>query len=282
MNRIETWAKNILRSDAVIIDTETTGLDATAQIIQICIIDMQGNVLFNSLLRPSCQIHATATATHGMTARHLSGAPTIVDVIEQIKESLGDSVIIYNAAFDTRMLRQTLDAFKLDSTWLNQISFQCAMKMYSESLGTTKYQKLEGGDHSALGDCLATLNLLRRMAGPESPMEEPVKRAARDILLVFAPPQRLREWLRATFDARKAKGKPPPPEFEHWLQTWQQVLNDLPTVADGLTDSENEELWRVLEPHVKVREVGQTEQQRRDQLVLTGMQNAMKERRRYD
>lgn len=165
----------MLRSNAVIIDTETTGLDATAQIIQIAIIDMQGNALFNSLLKPSCQIHATATATHNMTMRHLVGAPTITGVIDRIKDAMmGKTVLIYNAAFDTRVLRQTLDAFKLDGAWLNTIDFQCLMKMYSESLGTRKNQKLEGGDHTAFGDCLATLGLLRRMAGAEGQKGERV------------------------------------------------------------------------------------------------------------
>jgi DNA polymerase-3 subunit epsilon len=168
MSHFETWASNMLRSNAVIIDTETTGLDATAQIIQIAIIDMQGKALFNSLLKPSCQLHPMSTATHGMTLRHLVGAPKITDVIDRIKDAMmGKTVLIYNAFFDTRILRQTLEAFSLDTEWLKQVDFQCVMKTYAESLGTTKNAKLEGGDHTALGDCLATLALLRRMAGPE-------------------------------------------------------------------------------------------------------------------
>ena len=31
--------------------------------------------------------------------------------------------------------------------------------------GNYRWQKLEGGDHSAAGDCLATLEVIRTMAG---------------------------------------------------------------------------------------------------------------------
>ena len=164
MNPYATWASNLLRG-AVILDTETTGLDDEAQIIQLAIIDMQGNTLFDSLLRPSCEISAGAAAVHRITADRLIDAPTIVDVIDDVTKILfRNKVITYNADFDTRMLRQTLSAYKLDAEWMKQIGFQCAMKMYAESIGSKKWLKLTGGDHSAIGDCKATLELLRRMA----------------------------------------------------------------------------------------------------------------------
>lgn len=102
--------------------------------------------------------------------------------------------------------------------------------------------------------------------------------AAKDILITFAPPERLRKWLRATWDARTAKGDTVPPEFERWLDRVNRLIDGLPTEADTMTDSEIEELWRVV-PTAVVREVGQSEQQRREQLVLTGMKNAAKGRR---
>lgn len=169
MKHSETWATNVLRSNAVILDTETTGMDGAAQIIQLGIIDMQGNTLFDSLLRPTVDIQPGAAAVHRMTEHHLTNSPTICDVIEQIREIMfRRKVIIYNASFDSRILRQTLEAFKLDTDWLEQVNYQCAMQIYSDHIGVRKWQKLEGGDHTALGDCLAVLKLLRRMAGTET------------------------------------------------------------------------------------------------------------------
>ena len=164
MNPYATWASNLLRG-AVILDTETTGLDDEAQIIQLAIIDMQGNTLFDSLLRPSCEISAGAASVHQITADKLIDAPTIVDVIDDVKKIIfRNRVITYNADFDSRMLRQTLSAYKLDAEWMKQVNFQCVMKIYAESIGSKKWLKLTGGDHSAVGDCKATLELLRRMA----------------------------------------------------------------------------------------------------------------------
>ncbi len=101
--------------------------------------------------------------------------------------------------------------------------------------------------------------------------------AAKDILITFAPPERLRKWLRATWDARTAKGDTVPPEFERWLDRVNRLIDGLPTEADTMTDSEIEELWRVV-PTAVVREVGQTEQQRKEQILLNGMRNGKKAR----
>lgn len=47
-----------LNSDYLIIDTETTGLDNNAEVIEIAIINMHGDVLLNSLVKPTCSIPA--------------------------------------------------------------------------------------------------------------------------------------------------------------------------------------------------------------------------------
>ena len=39
-------------SDFVVLDTETTGLDSRAEIVEISIIDKHGNTLFDSLIKP--------------------------------------------------------------------------------------------------------------------------------------------------------------------------------------------------------------------------------------
>ncbi len=50
----------------------------------------------------------------------------------------------------------------------------CAMVAYAQYVGEMnhkgtgyKWHKLRGGDHTALGDCRATLGLIRRMANGE-------------------------------------------------------------------------------------------------------------------
>lgn len=55
---------------------------------------------------------------------------------------------------------------------LPHAGYDCAMLRYAEWVGEWNnyhnsfcWQKLEGGDHSALGDCATTLAVLEKMAG---------------------------------------------------------------------------------------------------------------------
>lgn len=167
------WASNMLRSNAVILDTETTGLDGAAQIIQLSIIDMSGATLFDSLCRPTCDIGPGAYAVHGLTKDHLADAPAFPAIADQARDILiGKVVIIYNAEFDMRMLRQTYRAFDLDAVWLRQLDTQCAMRVYAASIGGKRRVPLRGGDHSAVGDCLAVLRLIKQMAGEEEQSDQ--------------------------------------------------------------------------------------------------------------
>jgi len=79
--------------------------------------------------------------------------------------------------------------------------------------------------------------------------------AARDIILTFAPPERLRKWLRSTWDARTAKGDTVPPEFERWLERVTKLVDGQPTEADVMTDEEIDELWSLMPTQVEIREV---------------------------
>src|SRR5690606_33823093 len=51
--------------NVVILDTETTGL-YDAEIVEIAVIDLGGNILMNTLVRPKNPIPAEVTAIHGI------------------------------------------------------------------------------------------------------------------------------------------------------------------------------------------------------------------------
>ena len=48
-------ARALLESDPVYLDTETTGMHLSAEVIEIGIIDDKEQVLFDSLIRPRCK-----------------------------------------------------------------------------------------------------------------------------------------------------------------------------------------------------------------------------------
>lgn len=176
-------------SGALILDTETTGLGSQAEAVQLSIIDMNGSVIFNHLLRPfKATIEPGAAAVHNITNDMVAGLPTLVDPpYMDILESLrGRQIIAYNAAFDRRMMEQTAEASgsagvqAVVSSW----TWACAMDAYARHWGewsryhrSYKWQKLTAAcyqqgvtiknAHDALGDVFMTLALLKKVAEVE-------------------------------------------------------------------------------------------------------------------
>lgn len=166
------WAKDLFKKRFIILDTETTGLDLAAEAIQIAIINKDGHILFDSLIKPNSKIPTSAIEIHGINNQSVINAPEFVTIYPRIKSLLETfPSVIYNASFDQRILLQQC---KMNN--LAEINFapSCAMFRYSEYYGdwsdyhqSYTWQRLPGGDHSALGDCFATLNVLKGMAGAE-------------------------------------------------------------------------------------------------------------------
>jgi DNA polymerase III subunit epsilon len=166
------WAEKLLvQSDWIVLDTETTGLK-NPEIIEIAIADSRGKPLLNSLCKPLGTIHADASKCHQLYDADVAEAPNFRDLYPQIAEIFNDHrlLLIYNADFDTRVLRNMCDLHLLPQLKLPAVD--CVMRAYAQWVGewsekrqTFKWQKLEGGNHRALGDCIATINTIRRMAG---------------------------------------------------------------------------------------------------------------------
>ena len=168
--RAVAWAKTVLEQPFLILDTETTGLDGSAEAIEIAVIDRDGVEVFNSRIKPLNPIPQSATTIHGTTNKDVENASSFFQIYLKLKSILeSDSVIIYNSAFDRRILNQQC---KLNNLPLIEFTTQCAMNWYSQYCGdwneyyqSYTWQRLPGGDHSAFGDCQATLAVIRKMAG---------------------------------------------------------------------------------------------------------------------
>lgn len=173
--------------NALIFDTETTGLDGSAEIVQLAVTDMRGAVLLDALVSPTVPVSPGAAAIHGITDAHLALAAPIGAFLPALRALFkGRTVVVYNADYDTRLLRQSIAARGMDDfiirpggiDWTRDLDsafgcrFVCAMRAYSQWVGewnprykSYRWQRLPGGDHTALGDCRATLAVLRQMAG---------------------------------------------------------------------------------------------------------------------
>lgn len=182
-NRAILWAREIIAhpDTTLILDTETTGLDWGREIVQIAIIDATGKELLNTLVKPIRPIPPTATAIHHITDEKVKNAPSWPEIWPQILKLIQDceALVIYNAAFDVRMIHSTNSMN--DLTWSEPSKkISCAMLEYAAFYGEWsnfhhhyKWLPLHGGDHTALGDCKATLERLRGMANSVLQQESP-------------------------------------------------------------------------------------------------------------
>lgn len=113
-----------LQNAPLFLDTETTGLDASAEIIEIAILDVAGAVMLDTLVKPMRPIQPEATTVNGITEQDVINAPTWPDVHQRVLSIVADRLVIaHNADFDNRMMRQAcalhgldMPAFKADCT----------------------------------------------------------------------------------------------------------------------------------------------------------------------
>src|SRR3954469_25859752 len=88
------------RMDAVVLDTETTGLDVTqARIVQISAVRIvAGRLLadqtFDALVNPGVAIPPATTAIHGMTDAMVAAAPPFRVIKAEFDRFRGDAVLI--------------------------------------------------------------------------------------------------------------------------------------------------------------------------------------------
>lgn len=127
---IET-AQRIIDGNPVYIDTETTGIDRTDEIVEISIISASGDLVFNSLFRPTQPIKPAASAIHHLTNENLKDAPTWVVLYPKIRGCLFGKVVAgYNVGFDLRMMAQSHARYKLP--WKDTFTSLDVMQVYSE------------------------------------------------------------------------------------------------------------------------------------------------------
>ncbi|MGN5124121.1 3'-5' exonuclease [Aeromonas sp. 30P] len=165
-----------------ILDTETTGLDDQAEIIEISIIDQFGGVVFDSLVKPQKPIPAEATAIHGITNDMVATAPSWADIHDEVCRIVScKPLVIYNADYEMRLMAQTAALYGLQPVTANA-GVHCAMLAYAEFYGdwndykgSYRWQRLtaaaaqqgvvtDGQAHRALADVMMTLGVLQAMA----------------------------------------------------------------------------------------------------------------------
>ncbi len=179
----KTWRTLLDRRDVLILDTETTGLNRDAEVVELSIIDTTGRVIIDELIKPMDSVPEDAARIHGITDSVLrkAGAKQWKWHHDAVKEAIRAAKVlrVYNLEYDERIIRQTCGKYGLRHP-LGYVSRGCAMLEYAEyravpgRYGDYRWHKLEVAhrhecehttqEHRALSDCKMVLDVMRAVA----------------------------------------------------------------------------------------------------------------------
>lgn len=169
-------ARQILAKNPVFLDTETTGLEKTDEIVEISIVDELGQVLYQSLIKPSQPIPPAASRINHITDVMVQKVPAWPVAWMQIRPLLLNRLIVaYNSEFDQRMMQQTHLRYRMP--WRDPLNFIDLLRIYAQFRGewdpnrrSWKYHSLENAGkqcgislpnaHRATADTVLTRELL--------------------------------------------------------------------------------------------------------------------------
>lgn len=173
-------AKKLLNYGCLMLDTETTGLKDTDEVIELAISDCATGVpVFNSLIKSDVTSSPFAFEVNKITKEMLEGQPTLGEVWENIEAIVGNRVVLAsNAPFDERLLNQSLRKHGLTCSFIWQ-DIQTLYRNYScqgnatqyrlKTVGMCKQLGIEAGTHRAKDDVQAQIGILQAMANKVVP-----------------------------------------------------------------------------------------------------------------
>jgi DNA polymerase III subunit epsilon len=161
-----------------VVDCETTGLHASAgdRLVAVGAVRIERGAVrvdrtFDSLVNPGRAIPQVAIDIHGITADMVADAPPATEVVAQFAAFAGSSVVVgHHIGFDLGFLRppavragiplepHTLDTMLLSAVLATEPGARHGLDAVSSRLGVEIV-----GRHTALGDALATAEVLVRM-----------------------------------------------------------------------------------------------------------------------
>lgn len=158
--------------DAVVLDTETTGLDArAARIVQIGVVHIADGKFvkpaFDTLVNPMEPIPETTSAIHGVTDEMVARAPTFKEVVPELEAFIGHRIVIgHTTSYDLAMLRREYEL--AGRLWRQPRSLDVGMlaRLVAPTLAEHSLDHLCDwlgieikGRHTAMGDAEATAKI---------------------------------------------------------------------------------------------------------------------------
>lgn len=135
------WSRATMSSpDVVFLDTETTGVRPTDDIVDIAVVSTGGDVLFEQLVKPARPIPPDTAAFNGISNKTVANAPDLQQVYPALASLLAGRVVVaYNVDFDRSMLSGALARRGLP--WLESTRWECAMEAYAAYNGEASWHR---------------------------------------------------------------------------------------------------------------------------------------------
>ena len=137
------WAREMLASDALILDTETTGSSRqNDEVIEPGVVRaVNGEVLISSRFKPSKKVEPWAYKIHRISDRELAGKPRLADLWGGYFRVLNGAVVAgWNVAFDRQMIEATCAKYDLpvpEVEWVDLMPLYRQFKQLPKSLSLT-------------------------------------------------------------------------------------------------------------------------------------------------
>jgi len=156
--------------DGVVVDTETTGLDArTARLLQIGAVRLGATSIeaadrFERLVRPGVPIPPASTRIHGISDEHVKEAPGFAEVAPDLEAFIGASVVIgHTITYDLAILQREYELAGRPWRRPRTLDVRDLAEVAQPTLAQYDLDRLCDwltidivGRHTAVGDALAT------------------------------------------------------------------------------------------------------------------------------
>lgn len=173
----------------VTLDTETTGFAKDDEVLQIGIVDQNGNKLVDSLVKPTIKKRwPYAEKVHNITPQMVAkNGVSYHEAIEQTAAVLKnfDNVVIYNASYDTRFFPQNFFkgknvfcAMQLSIPFLREHPSYDAPTRFIKLMNLAVLFKLKIKDielHSAAGDAELTRRIWQHFLDTKHQLDTPLE-----------------------------------------------------------------------------------------------------------
>ncbi len=169
--------RTLEQSRFVVVDTETTGLQAYAgdEVVSIALVELDGLLLtgreYVTYVNPERPIPAESTRIHGIVDADVAESPTFPEVLPDVLGFIDQAIVVgHHVDFDLRFLNKVCQKRLLSRLYHPHLDTMLLYLSWSGRVGHYTLGEVAGecnvrveDRHSARGDALATAQVFQRL-----------------------------------------------------------------------------------------------------------------------